>query len=87
MTGFIAEKLRRRWLAFDLEPKYVRGSIVRFLAYEVIAPQLLRGAALAERYGAKKKPPPIGGGFSISRLEALACTPMAATTSAKPESS
>src|SRR5437899_6244696 len=32
MTGYVAEKLGRRWIAFDNKPKYVRGSIGRFLA-------------------------------------------------------
>lgn len=29
-TGFVAEKLRRRWLAFEIEPEYVESSTLRF---------------------------------------------------------
>lgn len=29
-TGFVAEKLRRNWLAFELHEGYLRGSILRF---------------------------------------------------------
>jgi DNA modification methylase len=30
MSGAVAEALRRRWLAFELEPKYVETSRLRF---------------------------------------------------------
>ena len=30
MTGSVAERLRRRWLAFELEPKYITTSRLRF---------------------------------------------------------
>jgi len=33
-TGAVGEKLRRRWLAFEVEPKYVKGSRVRFALSE-----------------------------------------------------
>lgn len=46
MTGYIAEKLGRRWLAFDRERNYVRGSLGRFLADKVLAPTVIRGRAL-----------------------------------------
>jgi site-specific DNA-methyltransferase (cytosine-N4-specific) len=29
-TGFVAEKLRRRWLAFEIEEEYVESSTLRF---------------------------------------------------------
>jgi site-specific DNA-methyltransferase (cytosine-N4-specific) len=32
MTGYVAEKLGRRWLAFDLKPDYVSGSVGRFIS-------------------------------------------------------
>lgn len=47
MTGYIAEKLGRRWLAFDLNRQYVSGSLGRFLADESIAATLRRGQSLA----------------------------------------
>ena len=34
-TGFVAEKLGRKWLAFDLEPQYVAASAFRFLRKEM----------------------------------------------------
>jgi DNA modification methylase len=38
MTGYIAEKLQRRWLAFDLGAHYVRASVGRFLTDTESAP-------------------------------------------------
>jgi len=49
MTGFIAEKLGRRWLAFDRDPAYVRASVGRFLTDEVMAPSVRRGPRIASR--------------------------------------
>ena len=46
MTGYVAEKLGRRWLAFDHKSEYVRGSAGRFLSDEDLAPNLKRGRAL-----------------------------------------
>jgi DNA modification methylase len=46
MTGYVAEKLGRRWLSFDLEHKYVRGSIGRFVSDETVKPTVKRGASL-----------------------------------------
>lgn len=57
MTGYIAEKLGRRWLAFEQRAKYVRGSLGRFLTDDVLAADLLRGPALATRYPISKKNP------------------------------
>lgn len=34
-TGYTAESLKRRWLAFDLDPQYVAASIFRFLPKSV----------------------------------------------------
>jgi DNA modification methylase len=47
MTGYVAEKLGRRWLAFDRERAYVRGSAGRFLADEELLPAVMRGRTLA----------------------------------------
>jgi site-specific DNA-methyltransferase (cytosine-N4-specific) len=30
MTGYVAESMRRRWMAFEIEELYLRGSICRF---------------------------------------------------------
>lgn len=38
MTGYLAEKLGRRWLAFDQMREYVRGSMGRFLSDGALAP-------------------------------------------------
>jgi DNA modification methylase len=38
MTGYIAEKLGRRWLAFDLKAEYLRGSLGRFFSDAALAP-------------------------------------------------
>ena len=46
MTGYIAERLGRRWLAFDQNVDYVRGSATRFLADGDLAPAVMRGRAL-----------------------------------------
>jgi DNA modification methylase len=43
MTGYVAEKLGRRWLSFDLKPEYVRGSIGRFLTDKDVASDIKRG--------------------------------------------
>ena len=52
MTGYVAEKLGRRWLAFDRDPQYVRASAGRFLADEETAPTVKqRGALLLSRAG------------------------------------
>jgi DNA modification methylase len=42
MTGYVAEKLGRRWLAFDCSPEYVSGSAGRFLSDDDIAPSVVR---------------------------------------------
>jgi DNA modification methylase len=42
MTGYVAEKLGRRWLAFDRDPQYVRASVGRFLTDKDIAPTVTR---------------------------------------------
>lgn len=45
MTGYVAEKLGRRWLAFEQDPEYVRGSVGRFSSDSDLAKSLLgRGA-------------------------------------------
>jgi DNA modification methylase len=49
MTGYVAEKLGRRWLAFEKEPKYVESSEGRFLADETFASSVVRGNALLTR--------------------------------------
>ncbi len=41
MTGYVAEKLGRRWLAFDQEPAYVQGSLGRFLGDETLAKSVM----------------------------------------------
>jgi hypothetical protein len=41
-TGYVAEKLGRRWLAFDQNREYVRGSVGWFLSDNDIAPQVMR---------------------------------------------
>jgi DNA modification methylase len=41
MTGYIAEKLGRRWLALDREREYVRGSLGRFLSDQEVAPHVV----------------------------------------------
>jgi DNA modification methylase len=46
MTGHVAEKLGRRWLAFEQEGEYVLGSVGRFLSDDSVAPTVLRGRAL-----------------------------------------
>jgi site-specific DNA-methyltransferase (cytosine-N4-specific) len=46
MIGFAAEKLERRWLAFDREATYVRGSMGRFLADEELAHTVIGRKAL-----------------------------------------
>jgi DNA modification methylase len=62
MTGYIAEKLGRRWLAFDLRPEFVRGSVGRFLTDDSVATTVLRGRKLAaasflEPNSASARPP------------------------------
>jgi DNA modification methylase len=46
MTGYVAEKLGRRWLAFDQSVAYVRGSAGRFLSDHDLASTVMRGRAL-----------------------------------------
>src|SRR5262249_25443194 len=46
MTGYVAEGLGRRWLAFEQKSEYVRGSAGRFLSDEGLAPAVVRGRAL-----------------------------------------
>jgi DNA modification methylase len=46
MTGYVAEKLGRRWLAFEKRVDYVRSSAGRFLSDEGLAPTIMRGRAL-----------------------------------------
>jgi site-specific DNA-methyltransferase (cytosine-N4-specific) len=46
MTGYVAEKLGRRWLAFDNKIDYVRSSAERFLSDENLAQTLRRGRSL-----------------------------------------
>jgi site-specific DNA-methyltransferase (cytosine-N4-specific) len=48
MTGYIAEKLGRRWLSFDLQREYVSGSLGRFLADTTIKPTITREHALKQ---------------------------------------
>jgi DNA modification methylase len=38
MTGYVAEKLGRRWIGFEHKRAYVRGSLGRFLSDKVLAP-------------------------------------------------
>jgi DNA modification methylase len=42
MTGYVAEKLGRRWIAFDHKPEYIRGSLGRFLADDKVAPSVIQ---------------------------------------------
>jgi DNA modification methylase len=46
MTGYVAESLGRRWLAFEQKREYVRGSAGRFLSDEELAPTVMRGKTL-----------------------------------------
>jgi DNA modification methylase len=46
MTGYVAEKLGRRWIAFEQDRDYVRGSVGRFLADEDLPSALKRGRTL-----------------------------------------
>src|SRR5262249_15155748 len=46
MTGYVAEKLGRRWLTFEREVKYVRGSLGRFLADDTLGHTVVRGPSL-----------------------------------------
>jgi DNA modification methylase len=46
MTGYLAEKQGRRWLSFDLNRDYVKGSIGRFLADPTVARDVVRGRAV-----------------------------------------
>ena len=48
MTGYMAEKLGRRWLAFDREREYVRGSLGRFLSDKDVAPQVVAAKRLQQ---------------------------------------
>jgi len=45
MTGYVAEKLERRWIAFEQDSDYVRGSVGRFLADEALPASVKRGRA------------------------------------------
>lgn len=49
MTGYIAEKLGRQWLAFDLSRDYVSGSLGRFLSDPKTKPTVKREHALKSR--------------------------------------
>lgn len=48
VTGYVAEKLHRRWLAFDLQREYVSGSLGRFLSDGTIAPNVRRAQSLVD---------------------------------------
>jgi site-specific DNA-methyltransferase (cytosine-N4-specific) len=48
VTGYVAEKLGRRWLAFDLQQDYVKGSLGRFLSDDSMAPQIRRAQSLTD---------------------------------------
>jgi site-specific DNA-methyltransferase (cytosine-N4-specific) len=50
MTGYVAEGLGRRWLAFEQQKDYVRGSLGRF----ELAPTVLRGRALVNPQPARR---------------------------------
>jgi site-specific DNA-methyltransferase (cytosine-N4-specific) len=43
MTGYVAEKLGRRWMAFELNSDYVRGSVGRFLGDKDLPTAVKRG--------------------------------------------
>jgi DNA modification methylase len=43
MTGYVAEKLGRRWISFDKEKDYVSGSLGRFLEDKTVAAHVIRG--------------------------------------------
>jgi hypothetical protein len=47
MTGYVAEKLGRRWVAFDLKAEYLRGSLGRFLSDPALAPTVTLSPVLA----------------------------------------
>ena len=47
VTGYVAEKLGRRWLAFDLQKEYVSGSLGRFISDKDVAPTVRRAHSLA----------------------------------------
>lgn len=46
VTGYVAEKLGRRWIAFDMDPKYLRGSMGRFLTDEKTRAGVIHGRVL-----------------------------------------
>lgn len=48
MTGYIAEKLGRPWLAFDLRRDYVSGSLGRFVSDPEMKPNVTREHALRQ---------------------------------------
>jgi site-specific DNA-methyltransferase (cytosine-N4-specific) len=46
MTGYVAERLGRRWLAFEQKREYVRGSVGRFASDKELARAIMRRRAL-----------------------------------------
>jgi len=46
MTGYLAQTLGRKWLAFDLEAEFVKGSLGRFLTDSKTKPLVIRGQSL-----------------------------------------
>jgi site-specific DNA-methyltransferase (cytosine-N4-specific) len=50
MTGYVAERLGRRWIAFEQDHNYVRGSEGRFLSDDAMESTLKRGRAISSRY-------------------------------------
>lgn len=55
MTGYVAELLGRRWISFELNTEYVRGSMGRFLAGEDLPITLKRGRSLPAWIQAKSQ--------------------------------
>ncbi len=51
MTGYVAEKLGRRWIAFDRDSEYVRASTGRFLADDETAVTVTCDRTLLSRTG------------------------------------
>jgi len=49
MTGYVAEKLGRRWLSFELSRQYLSGSLGRFLSDPDIRPTVVREHVLKKR--------------------------------------
>lgn len=46
VTGFVAEQKRHRWLVFEQEEQYIRGSMLRFLEGPLFANSRVRSAIL-----------------------------------------